>query len=180
MARTQSQKYELKEDDGQYGPAMEGLSPRQRAYVLEFLLAGGRDRTGCARRAGYGGPETTKNAMYVASHRLANDEKIIAAITEETTRRMYGNVALALKNVEDVLKADDASNKDKLAAAKMVFDRGGIHARTEHVVTVENVTTEAQIKRVVALARAAGKDPQQVLALIGIEYTPFEVVEVEK
>lgn len=121
-------------DDGRFGPAMKALNVRQRAFVISMLETGRTNNQLHAQNAGYCG---TGNQLAVQGYRLAHDERIQAAINEEAKRRMNAAAIIATSRVVGLL--DSADEKVQLKAAEMIFNRTGLHATTEHKVTVEHI-----------------------------------------
>lgn len=158
----------------EFGPAMSALDDRQRAFVLALLEMGNENHGKAAKLAGYGNEASTPNYLYMQGHRVANNPKVREAMAEEARRRLDGNAWVAIGVVAEIMTNEKAANKDRLKAAEIVLNRTGFHAKTETLVKVEDVTTEAQIQRVLNMTKVLGLDPKPMLESIGIEYTPFE------
>lgn len=157
---------ESKAEWGRYGPAMNALKHVEQAFLEAYLLAGGRNLKRLAAEAGL----SYRDAWY-----LVRDQRFIDAMREEAQKRMGGAAYLATEVVIEILDDPVAANKDKLAAAKMIFDRVGMHAKTEHTVKVEHVSAEEQIAKVRNLAAQLGLDAEEMLVAAGViveaEYT---------
>jgi len=147
-------------DHGRLGPAMQALLPRQRKFVVAMLDGGGTKYSRYAQIAGYSGDA---EALASTGHRLAHDTKILAAIQEEGIRRVRASVGMATSQL--VTLAETAPlHKDRLKAIEMILNRSGLHALTEHKVTVEHPTDPLSIvERIATLANKLGIDPKKLL-----------------
>lgn len=163
--------------DSKMGPCMKALNERQRLFVIALLDLGGRkNHRRAAQFAGYeGGPLVLR----VTGHRLAHDPKVQAALLEEAKARLQSSTVAAVNLIEDVLTSTRYDIKDRMKAATMVLDRGGLHALTEHKVDVNvNDTRAEKLLRVVALAKQLGKDPRELLGnLADVIEGDFKVLE---
>lgn len=148
--------------DGELGPAMKALNERQQLFVLACLNMGSRvDHTRAVKIAGYQG---TKNSYKVQAHRLAHDAKVQAAILEEAGKRIQAGTIAASGLLVEVIGAKKVPVKDKLKAAGMLLDRGGLPAASEHRVTVTHPEDRvAKLQRMANLAKSLGLDPRQLL-----------------
>jgi hypothetical protein len=144
-------------------PAEDSLGPRMLACNVSrrrFVIAAVQFPAGkgwqLARAAGYRG---THGALRVTAHRLLHDEKVIAAINEETSKRLRG--AGALVGVGMMFRiAQTDGHKDQLRAAEALANRAGFHEISEHTLKVEHTdrTGAALIERIKALGVALGMD----------------------
>lgn len=150
-------------DFGEIGPALRALTPRQRRFVLCFLAGGARNASAAYRDAGYGGDNDTVKAN---AWRLIHDPKIQQAIAEETKARLQGNgAALASELLLEVMQNPTAATKDRLRAAELTMNRTGLHATTEHKMTVEHSVDETTlINKVKRLSLELGLDADKLLA----------------
>jgi hypothetical protein len=164
-------------DEGKHGPAMAALpSPRMRQFVL--YLADGMKQIDAYRAAGYA-PSSQGSAEANASL-LAHDERVQAACSEEHRRRFNALLPLARIVVEETLQSSRQTTTDengrtippnrKLGAhiALALMDRNGFGPQSQHTVTVEHVSDEAKIARIVALAKSLDLDPTKLLGQAGI------------
>lgn len=149
-------------DEGKLGPAMRALNERQRRFVIAMLDLGCQsNHYRAAVLAGYNGNE---NTLRVTAHRLAHDERVQAAILEEARARLTSGTIAAASFLFDVISNPKAQDKDRLKAAQMLMDRGGLHALSEHKITVEHTDDRAEkIKKLVEMCLANGEDPKKVL-----------------
>lgn len=128
-------------DMGQYGPAMAALRPKQRKFV-EIYHANGGNGTRAYIDAGYGG--SSEDARGNASH-LLQDPKIQSALVETARGRTTGKIGVALDVVAGILEDPGTLAKDKIAAAKMLMDRGGLHGMIEQKITHEHTLNYEQL-----------------------------------
>ena len=77
----------IKEDYAALGPAMRALNERQRNFVRAYVThpPGYGALVNSYAAAGYG--STDRATMSKCAHTLSRDERVIAAIREEATRR---------------------------------------------------------------------------------------------
>jgi hypothetical protein len=164
-------------DGAQLGPAMAKLNQRMQLFVIACLDLGGvKNHTKAARFAGYAGDPLT---LKVTGHRLAHDPNVQAALLEEAKKRIQASTVAAANLVEEVVSNPKYDVRDRLKAAMMILDRGGIHTMTEHRVDVNvNDSRAAQILEVTKLARQLGKDPRELLGtMVDVIEADFKVLE---
>lgn len=168
----------LRIDAGQLGPAMKALpTDRMRAFVMALLSLGNNDNTAAANAAGYSAE--SQNGLRVTAHRLAHDERILAAVQEEARRRIRSGAIMASSHLLNI--ADNPSHKDQLKAIDMLLNRAGLHATSEHKVTVEHVDANEKeaLARINAKMTALGFDDDQKKKMLGsYGITDVEFVEV--
>lgn len=138
---------------------MRKLLPRQRAFVRACLETGRNNNTLHARMAGYSGND---DSMKATGWRLAHDADVQAAMLEEAEKRLRGNAIMATSTLVN-LAENAREDKDKLKAIDMLLNRAGLHAKTEHKVTVEHHTPADMIARIEHLAAKLGLDPVKLL-----------------
>jgi hypothetical protein len=132
-----------KEEWGELGPAMRGLpNNRWRAYVEFYLLEtytnSNKDNYGAqaaaARQAGFGTAKTTPRSMAHIAWRLMRDERMIAAVAEETRKYVRALAPEAAKAVQNGVR--DPSHKDHARFVAMTLDRADpIESRQQIEVT---------------------------------------------
>jgi phage terminase small subunit len=153
------------QDEPEFGPAMQALSPKMRAFVLAVLDQRRRNNTAAARRAGYS--DTSAVAIRVHAHRLAHDARVIAALHEEAGKRLETAAHIAAGVVVDVMTDKEATNRDKLKAAGMLLDRTGFGAsqtiNVNKTVTRKMDVSAAQQK----IAEFRQRFPEQFAKLLG-------------
>jgi phage terminase small subunit len=161
--------------EGQLGPAMRNLpTDRMRAFVCAMLETGGRSHTECAALAGYS--TVSNNSLKHDAHRIFHDERVQAAMTEEAGRRLKSGQILAVSKLLDIIQ--NGKDSDSLKAQEMLFNRTGMHATSEHKVSVTQVSqTDDEIRnRILHLAKNLGLDPQKLFKEHGIEEAEFTEV----
>ncbi|MGD9878899.1 MAG: hypothetical protein AB7F22_07930 [Reyranella sp.] len=125
--------------------------------------------TQAAEDAGFGTPESTRASLAVIGHRLAHDPRMQAAMKEVAEKNFGAALPAAVEAVINIMMHSN-KNSDKLKAAAMIFDRGGMPIKTQHEVKVERVEDfDTKVARAVSLAKSLGLDPAAMLAKIGIE-----------
>lgn len=157
--------------EGKLGPAMLALAnDRQRAFVTACCtptIHGDISYTDAAIAAGYG---ADRNSAQVQGSRLAHDERVQAAMLEESQRRFGAALPTAVASVIRILTDPSAKAATVMKAAGMIFDRSGMHTKTEHSVTVtKNENQGEKIERAVRLAQSLGLDPVAMLKKHGFE-----------
>lgn len=110
---------------------MNGLTPKQNAFVIEYLID--YNATKAAVRSGY-----SKRSAEVTGHRLLRKAKIYEAINKKVDelasdlREKFILDAIVARDVMlEVLNDPDASDRDKINAAKDLLDRAGFVAVTK-------------------------------------------------
>lgn len=160
--------------DSEFGPAMRRLTERERKFVVAWYLLGGNQSRAYVA-AGYAAPN--RNTIDANASAVAHRPKVLAAIKEYAHSRLGSMVPLALSAMEEILR--DPGHKDRAKVIQMVTDRTGLHATTEHKVTVEHTDDrEEKLRRLAALAKANGVDPRRLLGGISdVIDTDFKVVD---
>ena len=107
------------------GPAMRALNARQRAFVFALFEEnpGHGALAAAARRAGYGNPDgsSTARTMATIASRLADDERVQAAITEITKKRIRREGPAAVAAINEIVS--NPGHKDRLRAATTILER---------------------------------------------------------
>lgn len=148
--------------EDQFGPAMRRLTPLQRRFVVGLSVWGG-NASEAARWAGYS--TESDGALRVTAHRTLNLDYVKEAIKEESWRRLDEASLLA---VSTVVRIAMNSTEDKVAlkAAELLMDRTGFHAKSEHVVTIEDRRTTNELLDFIRLTAAKhGLDGNKLLGL---------------
>jgi phage terminase small subunit len=121
-------------DEASLGPAMKRCTLMQRRFVMANLILGGRNMRRAAMMAGYSGNEAT---LAVTGYRTAHIQYVQDAIREEAQKRMTAASIEAVSTVMDIAAGNTAAPPSvRLAASLALMDRSGLHAKTEHSVTV--------------------------------------------
>ena len=137
------------------GPAMEALTPMQRAFVEALFVLGTGKYTAAARMAGHTG---TEGSLRVWAHRAAHNPKVVAAIREESDRRCVTLLPVAHKALENIVR--DGESKDHFAAVKHVQALAGVSPtqKTEVVVKHDTESLRAEIAAAIDHLRAVAGD----------------------
>ncbi|MFT3810074.1 MAG: hypothetical protein QM698_09165 [Micropepsaceae bacterium] len=112
------------------------LSPRQAAFVREYVERGGRagSAASAAQAAGYGRPgRGGRAAARVRASELLRQPKVLEALRAELTRKLSAGAALGVGVLIEL--AQSGPPNVRLAAAKELVDRGygPITSRNAHV-----------------------------------------------
>jgi hypothetical protein len=146
-------------EDLAWGPAMQSLSPRRRAYVLAQLSDPLANPTVWARRAGFSDKGL---ACKVRGHQLEHDEKVMRAVQEVVRQHLESRgPAVGVATLLKIAQTD--GHPQQVRAAEGLLDRTGFHAMSEHKVLVERRDPAAMIARVRELAAQFGIDADELL-----------------
>lgn len=152
-----------KDGEPRLGPAMRAL-PNDKWRLFVRLHIQRPVGFGAKNVLGAGFQPKSGVAARVDAHRLLHDPRVIAAIQEECHNDFAIMGPLALKATVSSLKTKSAKRgMERLKAAKMVFDRGGLPAVVEQKRTVEIGINPEQVRRIEALAVQLGLDPARLL-----------------
>jgi hypothetical protein len=125
---------------GQLGPCMRALpSNRWRAFVEFYLLEelGHGAQAAAARKAGFGRKNSPPSSLAHTASRLTRDERMIAAIAEESKKIVRGGAPEAAKALLALVR--DPEHKDHARAIGMVL------ARTDPETTLQNINVTHKI-----------------------------------
>jgi hypothetical protein len=160
--------------DAKDGPAMLALpTDRHRDFVraLYQVKPGHGANVKAARLAGFGTPSSSPQSMATISSRLAHDERVLAAIAEEDSKRIRASAPRAISALSRLV--EDPKHKDHARGIAMVLDR--VHpletthnVKVEHDVTPSFKDTAAIMERIAMLAARYNAAP----ALKTIEAEP--------
>lgn len=132
-----------------YGPAMQALAnDRQRGFVCALFDA--PQKIGrlmwAARTAGYG--RESRKGLSVIAARLAGNEKIQAAIAEESRRRLRSLAPAAVVGLDKLI--NDPSHKDHARALAMILDRADPVETSHNVHVTDDRTPPRALAEVMA------------------------------
>ncbi len=162
----------ISEEIYDYGPRMRALPDRWRKFVLILLQQVRPNYLLAAKNAGYptkddGGssdPKMRRRVLKQIGWRLAQNEKVIAALNEEVARSFRSTGGLVGYRVMMRIAMDD-KHKDQLRAAEALANRSG-HG-VEQQINVSHHHTDNTGKALEARARAAaerlGMDADEVV-----------------
>jgi hypothetical protein len=170
------------EELGKYGPAMLALpNQKWRDTAIAFIEGGGASRgrgdkgyISAIRAAGWTG---TPMSLQVTASRLFSDGRMQAAIQEEARKRTVTLLPMAIAAHTEIM--NDKDHKDRLAAARSVMDRAGLHAVTEERKVLEISFGPEQIKRAVMLAKRMNIPLAQLVGPRAAALATPEGVELE-
>jgi hypothetical protein len=140
MTAVRKRKSLVAEDWGQLGPAMRALpSNKWRAFVEFYLLEepGYGAQASAARLAGFGKPNSSPLVLAQIASRLMRDERMIAAIGEESRKIVRGGAPEAAKALLALVR--DPEHKDHARAIGMVL------ARTDPETTLQNINVNHRV-----------------------------------
>jgi hypothetical protein len=145
------------------------LNERQRAFVRACVDRPTASGAEWARAAGY---SDVADAAKVRAHYLWHNDRILAAITEETAKRVKFGGLIGIAGL--IKMASDPRDPNHYRACEALADRGGFSARTEHKVTVEHIDHGRMAEIAERMAKEFGLDR---LKLIGTNVIEEKVVE---
>jgi len=153
-------------DMKQLGPAMRALVPRQQAFVDCYLNHGIATRA--YLEAGYSGDQ---KYIKQEAYRLLHQDNVQAALQEQCRKRIVTTGPMTIGALEEIANPDNAGSyaaKDRLRAIELLMNRGGLHATSEHKVTVEHKPDAAMLlKRLEAVGKTYGLDVSPLMAKFG-------------
>ncbi len=160
---------------GQLSPAMRALpNDRWRAFVnfyVWFTFTNDRKdnygaQTAAARQAGFGKPKSTPIAMANIASRLMRDERIIAAVVDESRKYLRAGAPEAAKALLSLVR--NPEHKDHARAVAMLLDRTDpIVTRQEIDVTHRTVDPDTEAIEELRALRQLGTSRAVLLELFG-------------
>lgn len=156
-----------------FGPAMSALNPRQRAFVIAYNNAGGKNATECGRQAGY----VDGSGLRQTVHALVHDPKIQGAMREDIAARFTEDL-IETKSALDRIARNEQHPK-QFDALKVKLHHGGMIERTvvDHNLNV-TLTFDQKVEQLKQLAELVGEDPTKALAGI-VDVTPTTVSDID-
>jgi hypothetical protein len=124
------------ENWGELGPAMKALPNERWRNFVRDLITGRPGRgalTRAARKAGFGTATTKPSTLSKHAHNLSRDERVIAAIAEESQKIIRVGHPEAVAALFNLIR--DPKHRDHARAVAMVIDRCD-PAVTRHAVDV--------------------------------------------
>jgi phage terminase small subunit len=175
---------------GYFGPAMRRLTTKQRAFVIAYSEIGGQSAQGittagregirstAARRAGYQG---STDDLRRTAHRLCHDPEVIEAMKEFAFANVASDVVLLTGVLSDIAHGViPGTASEKLKAVAMIFNRIGLHEKTEHKMTVEhNITNDEALRKIENFSKVLGLDPTKLLGRIGVAVVENRIIDAE-
>lgn len=154
----------------QTGPALSKLSVIEQEFVGALMEMANPSYTDALANTSWSSPTNSKHSLRSAASKMGRDPRIQAAIQEEAQRRLSGTgLAAAIETVAQIMADPETPAGVRLKAAEIVLNRTGLHAKTEHKVTVVQMTDEEKAHKIYLLATEQGLDPKK---LLGHDYKP--------
>lgn len=166
------------DDRSEDGPEMAALPDAFRQFVLLYISTN-MDEEQCARAAGLANQAKGRSRMAPGAA-VMRSPKVLAAMREETTRRLAGSAAVGLRVLLEI--ANSKGHKDQLKAARELLAHAGLAPTKEHKLTVEHTGArpeelKAEIRQLMA---QIGPDANRLLTNAGLEVIDAEFTEVPK
>lgn len=150
--------------DGEYlGPAMRALNERYRAFVravLQFPSAKGET---LSRAAGF---KNSAGGHRVNAHRLLHHDKVLAAIQEETWKRLKLGGLIGVSHL--IRMAEDTEHPNHFRACEALADRAGYSAAMKVDVEVDDKRPKTAAARLARITELAGELGVDVTRLLGV------------
>lgn len=165
-------------DEDEYGPCMKECTEKERRFVVAWFQLGGK-RAQAAAVAGY--TTKTRAAQDVAAYQVWHRPRVQAAIKEWAAQSPLGEMLPAAMNAwKEII--EDEGHKDRAKMVLEVANRTGLHAVSEHKLTVEHKDDrEAKLRRLMEIAKATGQDVRALLgAATDVTDADFEMVKIEE
>jgi hypothetical protein len=147
--------------DSEWGPAMLALpNDRQRSFVIALFMAPKKRGASiyAAQVAGYGTEKSSRKSFGVMAARLMADERVQAAISEESRKRLRGLAPSAVAAIERLV--NDPDHRDHGRALDMVLSRSDPPTSVHNVHVTDDRTTpralDEVLKRIDELASKVG------------------------
>jgi phage terminase small subunit len=158
-----------KNDWPRLGQAMQSLPNNKWRNFVEFYVLekpGHGAQTNAARRAGFGRPRTSALNMARIASRLMADDRIIAAIAEESRKIVRGGAPEAAKALLNLVR--DSEHRDHARGIAMVLARTDPEiARTDISVTHKVIDEDEEAREELRALRALGTTREKLLELFG-------------
>jgi hypothetical protein len=136
-----------------FGPAMTSLTDKQRAFVIAWNNAGGKNAAEAARTAGYADSGPSGASARNVAHKLLLDPRIQAAVIEDARARFVGTIADDLHSLSQI--AGNPQHKRQLDAIKMRLHHAGmietVKMEVEHKVDPTLAQKLDELKRLAAI-----------------------------
>jgi len=156
-----------RKDWGQLGPAMRALpNDRWRDFVYHLVNNPGYGaQSRAARLAGFG-ESSTPTVVAKIAHRLAHDERMIAAIAEESKKIVRAGSPEAVNALYAMIRNPDHKGHERAVA--MVLDRVDPVVTQQNVsVTHRTIDPDAEALEEYRALKALGTSREKLLELFG-------------
>lgn len=146
--------------EGDFGPKMKALpNDNWREFVRIYCRQGGRNASRAYALAyGIDPNDKSKHSTYACGGwRLLQDDRCLAAILECTEAGLRAAAPLAKRVMLEIAEGEQFAASDRLRASIAIADRVGMHAKSEHKVTVERIDQdEGKMRRILLMAQQMG------------------------
>ena len=154
---------------GQFGPAMKALPNDKWRDAVKYYITGKPGygaQTHAAYRAGFGKPHTTPLVMAHIASRLFSDERVVAAIAEESRKIIRVGAPEAVAALLNLIR--NPEHKDHARAIAIVLDRTDPVTTHQHIdVTHRNVDPQQEAIEELRALRQLGTTREKLLELFG-------------
>lgn len=150
------------------GKAMSALPDQYHDFVIRLMELGPTKKAAAKAASDVG-------FTSLHGYKLMRDDRVLAAIREESTKQLAGAALLGVKVMVEI--AQDPEHKDRYRAAKDLAAINGFTA--EQRIVVEHISHDSkdQIRQIKLMAAQLGLDPKQLIAGAGIIEAEFTEVE---
>jgi hypothetical protein len=148
------------------GPCMQALNERQRAWVVAYYQTGG-NAAESARQAGY---SDASGGAAVIGCRMRQNPKIQKAMAEYIQGEANGEgLRVGYETVFAI--ARNPQHPKQFDAAKLLIGMGGLAPAQKVDVDVKvELTVQQKVERLRNLAAILGKDPEELLGVIDVDF----------
>ncbi len=155
--------------------AIDALPPLQAAWV-RAKVERGCSNTEAARLAGY---DATPDSLKTIGYRLSHEKRVRLALFEECQLALHTSSAVAVRVLEEMAGNPEVEAKDRIRASVEILNRSGLHAMSEHKVTVDSPRSRKEIvASIINLCAKSGLDAAKMLGVDKAAVTDAEFVEV--
>jgi hypothetical protein len=161
-------------EDFAHGPAMSALNERQRRFVLAMMSDPYGSATSWAKAAGY---SDVAEGCKVRASELLRHPKVEAA-TQEVARALMMTVGPVLAVAGLLRVAGDPEHPQHVRAAELLANRRGFSEKQQIEVVHRDLTGDALVARLRALADRHGLDAEKLLGISGAKVIEHKADEV--
>ncbi|HEY2229777.1 MAG TPA: hypothetical protein VGI22_18970 [Xanthobacteraceae bacterium] len=165
-----------RDDHGQLGPAMRVLSERHRAFVRAYLqnlnpkLGGGK--AAACRAAGLG-ESSTVEIQAKRAWDLAHDDRVLAAIAEESKKYIRGGAPDAVSELMNIVHDRSNAASDRLRGIGMILARNEPEVqRTDLHVTHKVISRDEEELEEYRASIEIGASPSKLRERVGGNRVP--------
>lgn len=157
-----------KEDWGELGPAMRALPNERWRNFVRYYVADTKHGaiTRAARKAGWGRPNTKPSSLSKQAHSLSRDERIIAAIAEESRKLLRVGHPEAVNALLSIMR--DTKHRDRVRAATALLDRcDPVETRQSIDIVHRHIDADQEMLEEYRAARELGATEEKLRSLFG-------------